>query len=419
MKINFHVLFMGFVMTIPFLHAFSISAWLPLPLYYGIGVLLLYLLSGYHTFFFDKEDIFIIVFLICGILPIVFSVNDVGIKNITHTLAWGITIVIFYFWTNAWFHFANISFVDIGKIATFGLLIASSGVVLDFILANLFGFYLSDILPYSFEEMDVTQSLNGLLFRPRGFSAEPGFTAVVFEMFFPLAWIYLRQNRQKKVLIYSFSIVAYLLLTSAASISALLFASCMSFILFPTKIMNSFIRISVFVFLTFLIMILLFPNILIVLNDIYDQVVGIKIDRMLMSDDIRVKIYESLMQISIYEPQGIGFGTISKLFSNGIARYNDVVLYGPGAINLYLEILIASGICGFLCFLLFVFFKIRKAYKFKNTIETRVILFSLFTVMFHHSLISEVWFPMLWFLLVISNNMANLVNEKKSHLKFY
>lgn len=413
MRIDFRMLFMVFVLTIPFLHAFALSAWLPLPLCFASFVFLTYVIKGNVILNVNKEDIFILCFILLGLLPNIFFVGNIGIKNVTHTLAWGVSIFIFYFWCNTWLRFAKISLLDIGKVSTIALLLASIGVIADFVLANTYGMYLSDIMPYSFDEMDVTQSLGGLFYRPRGFSAEPGFTAMVFEMFFPLSWIYLRSYKGKKWIVYSFSLMAYLLLTSAASICSFILAICVfALIFFSVKTIKLFLKSISVVFVVFIFCWVFFPDIFSIFGDVYHQVIGEKANRMLVDDDIRIKIYKSLTTITILNPQGVGFGTISRLYFDRIVNYDGVLLYGPGAINLYVEVLVATGILGFVNFMLFVFCKIRRVYNYRMEPEVKTILFAFLIVFFHHFFLSEIWFPMFWFLLVLANNMLYFIKNR-------
>ena len=202
--------FKYFLITIPFLHAFAINAWLPLPLVISISCFFIIVFRNKFAFSFRKEDILLLITFFMGVLMNIFYADKIGAKNISHIFAWGTSLFFLYFWTNSWVKFSKLSYYSLGKFSTYALIIVSIGVLFDFLLANIYGFYLSDIIPYSFDEMEKTESLDGLLSRPRGLSAEPGFTAVVFEMFLPLSYLYLKNFKKESFLfIYFRSFVIY------------------------------------------------------------------------------------------------------------------------------------------------------------------------------------------------------------------
>ena len=152
--------------------------------------------------------------------------------------------------------------------------------------------------------------------------------------------------------------------------------------------------------------------------DIFKFIIGEKLDRFFLGDDMRAEILNSLLLIWKSNPFGIGFGSISQSFQLGSKSIGSVSLYGAGALNLYLEILVSCGIIGFLSFITFLSFKIKNVMKSNNRILKKVLLFALFSVLFHHFFISEIWFPMIWVLLALTNNIKTLTmtDNKKSYL---
>ena len=400
--------FKYFLISIPFLHAFAINTWLPLPLLVSIICFFIICFKNKFVVSFRKEDTLLLVTYFIGVFMNIFYSDQIGSKNFTHIIAWSVSLFFFYFWTSSWIKMTKLSFYSLGRFSTYALIIVSIGVLFDFLLANIYGLYLSDIVPYSFDEMDQTQSLDGLLLRPRGLSAEPGFTAVIFEMFLPLSYLYLENFKKRKYFIYLFSIICYLLLTSAASIVSILASYILIQIIFSRK--------KIFFFKLFILSII----ILFLVNfyssfssdfDIFKYVIGEKVDRFLIGDDIRAKIFKSLFSIWESNPLGIGFGTISQSFQIGNKTISSVSLYGAGALNLYLEILVSSGIIGFLSFIFFIFLKIKKVLQFNDTAVNKTLLFALFSVCNHHLFISETWFPMIWVLLALTNNIKTLTRN--------
>ena len=400
--------FKYFLISIPFLHAFAINTWLPLPLLVSIICFFIICFKNKFVVSFRKEDTLLLVTYFIGVFMNIFYSDQIGSKNFTHIIAWSVSLFFFYFWTSSWIKMTKLSFYSLGRFSTYALIIVSIGVLFDFLLANIYGLYLSDIVPYSFDEMDQTQSLDGLLLRPRGLSAEPGFTAVIFEMFLPLSYLYLENFKKRKYFIYLFSIICYLLLTSAASIVSILASYILIQIIFSRK---NFFFFKLFILSIIILFLVNFYSSFSSDFDIFKYVIGEKVDRFLIGDDIRAKIFKSLFSIWESNPLGIGFGTISQSFQIGNKTISSVSLYGAGALNLYLEILVSSGIIGFLSFIFFIFLKIKKVLQFNDTAVNKTLLFALFSVCNHHLFISETWFPMIWVLLALTNNIKTLTRN--------
>lgn len=400
--------FKYFLISIPFLHAFAINTWLPLPLLVSIICFFIICFKNKFVVSFRKEDTLLLVTYFIGVFMNIFYSDQIGSKNFTHIIAWSVSLFFFYFWTSSWIKMTKLSFYSLGRFSTYALIIVSIGVLFDFLLANIYGLYLSDIVPYSFDEMDQTQSLDGLLLRPRGLSAEPGFTAVIFEMFLPLSYLYLENFKKRKYFIYLFSIICYLLLTSAASIVSILASYILIQIIFSRK---KFFFFKLFILSIIILFLVNFYSSFSSDFDIFKYVIGEKVDRFLIGDDIRAKIFKSLFSIWESNPLGIGFGTISQSFQIGNKTISSVSLYGAGALNLYLEILVSSGIIGFLSFIFFIFLKIKKVLQFNDTAVNKTLLFALFSVCNHHLFISETWFPMIWVLLALTNNIKTLTRN--------
>lgn len=399
--------FQYFLISIPFLHAFAYNKFTPLPLLFSVISFFIIGLKNKFFLTFKKEDIFLLITFLMGVIMNVIYSSQIGVKNISHISAWGMTIFFLYFWTSSWLNRIKLSYYLLGKFSTHSLIIVSLGVLFDFILANSYGFYLSDLIPYSFDQMEKTESLLGS--RPRGFSAEPGFSAVVFEMFLPLSYLYLKNFKKRKYIIYFFSILCYLLLTSAASIASILASYVLVKIIF-SKRKDFILKLSIPFFLVFLSI-----NYYTSLNSdfqIFEAIIGIKFDRFLSGEDLRAKILISLISIWKLNPLGLGFGAISQSFQLGAKSIDSITLYGAGALNLYLEILVSCGIIGLLSFIIFLSYKIKNIIKLKNKTLKKVFLLALFSVLFHHFFISEIWFPMIWVLLALTNNFKSLVNAE-------
>ncbi|WP_282125709.1 O-antigen ligase family protein [Marinifilum flexuosum] len=403
------------IITIPFLHAFAINSYLPLPL-------VLTILSCAAVFFCKVrlkiriEDLCILLVLLLGILGFAIRPEFIGAKNLSHSIAWITTIMFFYFWVSYLLFYSKISLNQIAKFATVAIVVSSMGVIADLILSNTVGKYLFEILPFSISEMEASESLGGLIKRPRGLAAEPGFSAIGFEMLFPIAWIYLRdKNRIIKNVVFTFCLFSYLVLTSAASIVSMAVAVTVAFGA-TSSINRIFKGVVIFILLVafgLFIVSIVYPALYEVVISTFDFVIGDKADLMTTGNKgLRRKIYESLLNLIQTEPMGIGFGTLSQYYGNGNRLLNGIPIYGPGAISLYLEVLLASGFIGLISFLCFLFAKIRRLYMIQDLLIRRMFLISIISVSLHHIFLSEIWFPMLWILCALANNISAIMIEQ-------
>ena len=356
-------------------------------------IFIIFIIRNEFKFIFFKEDIFIVLVLLIGLVAQLFHIQQTGIRYLTHLLFWYLSVMLFYFWTLSWIRFSKVGMDQLSVAFIVGSIIAAFGVIIDFILSNIFGFYISDVIPYAMEEMEETKNLYNIFYRPRGFSAEPGFTAVVFEMLVPLSIVYLFKKNKVYFLLFTFFIgLAYLMLTSAASFLSL----ALAFTLFFLIIFNLKYR-----FILAILLFLIYFSFFDYINLYFLDVVVVKLSDVFQGDNDRINIYLSLINLSIEKPFGIGFGALATAFFFD-SFYESSPIYAAGAISLYIEVLIATGLIGLLLFIMFVLFKISRVYFVSNSSESRAILFSILLVASHHVFISEPTFPMFWVLLAIA-----------------
>lgn len=375
------------IASIPFLHAFGFFG-VSLPLVTGaLALAYLFCVNRFKlTLHFSNKDWFLLVPLILGMVALDYS--NIQSTHFNHSILWVVTISIFYFGTKAIVMNSKFSLNGLGGMFFLALCIASLGVIVDFIAINFYGFYLSDVLPYQINEMETTKNFAGSLFRARGFAAEPGFTAMVYEFLLPLGLLYCFKHRQYLMVI-PFIIFGYFILTSGASLGSLLVCLAVFVIGSTKKILYALGLFSVIGFLFS--------------ETIYfyiDQSIGTKLLLWMTGDSLRVQLLESLLPLHLDYPIGVGFGTISHAFeANGYFGQHRLV--GGGALNLYLEIALFSGVVGFVSFLGFLISIFYRSLKLGNRAELTALRFSLFWLLLHHIFLTEYYFPMLWVNLAI------------------
>jgi len=370
------------IISIPFLHAFGFFG-ASLPLVIG-ALALAYLFCANRfrlTLHASGKDWFLLVPLILGMVGLDYF--NIQLTHFHHSMLWVATIFIFYFGTKAIVINSKFSLNDLGGAFFLASCIASLGVIIDFVAINFYGFYLSDVLPYQISEMEATTNFSGSLFRARGFAAEPGFTAMVYEFLLPLGLLYCFKHRQYWMFI-PFIMFSYFILTSGASLGGLLVALAV-FVLGLTR--KIFFTLGFFIVIGFLFS-----------EQIYfyfEQAIGPKVLIVLTGDSLRVRLLESLLPVLLDNPTGVGFGAISHAFeTNGYFGQHRLV--GGGALNLYLEIALISGVVGLVSFLTFLMSVFYRSMKLGNRTELVALRFSLLWLCIHHVFLSEYYFPMLW-----------------------
>ncbi len=377
------------ILSVPFLHIFGPIRGLSVPLLVGSCVVFGFLVVRRFRcrLPFAIEDVFLLFMVFLGVFLIDYS--TLAAKNIFHSGLWMATLGVFYFGTKVLVVNTNVTASQLKFFFFLALCVTSVGVTADFYTANFLGYYLSDILPYNMGEMKLTKNFSKLLFRARGFAAEPGFTAMVYEMLLPLGILYCRKCPAALILL-PWIFACYLILTSAASLAGL--ALCLPMLFVALKF-----RQVVWLVIAMLVITLLF---LAEIQHYLEHSIGIKISLWLSGESVRYKIYESLLPVIANNPAGIGFGSLSQAYAQ-TGHFGGVRLIGAGAINLYLEIAVFSGLLGIASFLIFL---ARHSYRFwslSKTPEVYALGFSFVWLAFHHALLTEYYFPMLWMVLAL------------------
>jgi hypothetical protein len=394
-----------FIVLMPFLHALSIGTWGPLPLVFAAATLLLGMMAGaHHWMWLQKSDLLLLGMIACGVLAIAMNSEYAGPKNFNHTVALIVTITVFYLWMRAWLLSSQISLEQIGAAATLSLLIAAFAVVFEFWSANGPGFYLADFLPYPTDDMSNALVLDEYK-RPRGLSAEPGFTAMVFEALAPLAYIYLRNRRQLALTVLPIVLLGFALTFSAGGFSSLLVAALL---------LASVGRGTAFKVLILVLAVaggLLFVFGSDAIAEIGTQIVGRKIVGLFVQSDVdigdatgRYEAYRAGFEMFDAYPGGIGWGMVSQMFDSGRALPGVPLLTSRGLLSFYLEILVSAGFVGLILFAIFHGLKILQLVR-TRVPHAPVVLFGLLTLSLHHAFVLEFWFPMLWFYFSLSDVM--------------
>lgn len=394
----------AFIFSFQFLHALSPSVYVPLSFIIAMVMFLFHLSMGIPArSYFRKSDYLLLGTFLLGIFPLVKFRNQAGIQNVLYSAVWMGVPLLYYLWGRIWLFASGVTMDQLGKAALVTVIFLSFAIVVEFILANATGHYLSDYLPFSISKFPEANVLGDDYLRPRGFSSEAGFTAVVFEALLPLAVFYLHKN---KSIIWLFGLVvapAIFLLFSAALWLSLLMAF-LFYIIFYSE--NKIYGLSCFAgFIAVVVILYLSVS---QFEYFLDQIIVRKLLEFSSSSEVvvtewtagRPEAYSLGLQLLTDFPFGIGWGMLSQMFtSNNLLPGVDVVK-NTGLISLPLEIFVSSGVLGGCFFLCFLGMKLRQTFRSRSEIAPYLFI-ALTTVSLHHTIILEFTFPMFWFLLAL------------------
>lgn len=401
-----------YVGLLPFVSALSLGPWLPLPLLLMIGyapwVVFRRGTSAFRVCF--RRDLPFYVMYLLGILAMLISPVAPGGKSINYLFAVLVTFGFFYLMARELLVEQGITWDWIGRAARISLGFLAGAVILEFITASWFGKFISDFIPFAHSDLNVSYLVNEHFRRPRGFTKEPGFTAVAFECLWPLTWI----GRPKASwtpawwglqLIY---LVAFLLLASAAGMGCLAVSGFLVWI-FKSRNFKALLKVGLPIAAA-LALIAATPA----GGDILWTVVGRKLhlfgvgeieeltDKLTAVE--RLARYEAGIRILASYPLGVGWGGVSEAFGQRISLTGGLFFEGTGLINLFLDFAVASGVIGLICFLMFVGRKWSAVLSNGRPLSLWVSI-ALISVSLHHVFITEFHMPFLWFLLALADRV--------------
>jgi hypothetical protein len=389
----------AYIVLIPFLHALS-----PVPIQ-SLGFFLIVAMSPAIALARSKgqksmvgQDVLLGVALCWGGVAWLFYQVPVEVDRIQGALQWISSSIISLWLVRRLIIVSRVRLEDIGRVASVAVLVLSLAIVADFYLANYRSEYLSDIIPFSVSDFPKAEIL-GIFERPRGLTVEAGFNGIIYECLLPLAFYYflLRKSLLALVALASSAVGMLLILSSATLLS---FASAGA-ALYLLKKRSFFGLIFTFVILPGLLYLAL-------TNQLLFNLFGYKIAAFLNLSNYGVAgsgagrqgAFFYGFQLFIEHPFGIGWGTVLQE-ANIPGTLIDIYLDGNSLISLWLELLVATGLVGFVC-IASIFWKNVRGLAQDPAPASGFVMVSLTAVMTHHLFIYDLWFPMIWFSLALA-----------------
>lgn len=350
--------------------------------------------AGYS---YEKSNILVFVLSLWGVIAWIFYKAPVEEGRIQGLLWWLASFYILWLGVRRWILISRVSFDEISRTSFYAIISISTLVIIEFVLVNTRHVYFSDFLPFAAGNFPSANLFTASLFRPRVFAAEAGFTSMVLELLIPLSIPHFRQvSRSAKAAFVSVCILALVLLFSTTTFLAAGVAIALL----------QAIRLNHRGFVIFTVVLLLAAYVIIINSDFFFSIAGYKIAAFFdtlnysHSSGTRQEALSAGFQLLMDKPFGIGWGTVLQEAKTSGSMIDDMIA-GTGLINLWLELGVATGVVGAMAFGAFIISTLVDLARSSRS-EAHLCFLSLCMLTIHHFGVYEVWFPMFWFALALS-----------------
>jgi O-antigen ligase len=389
----------AYLLALPVSHAFDIHAWLPWPF------LILLVSLPFSLWFIARErqyqntlhvwDLWIIALLVwlyvMTVADIIYRGGAPQEKELPHLLSYFGVIAVYYFGTKFLIFAGGMSAERINKFAAISFVIVILFACFEFVGKTYLGIDVDSYVPRVFDD-EYNPLQGGILIRARGFASESGNFAMYLEVLMPIVaghyWMVRRTGLA--ALMIAIGVIGLLLTFSAAAFVALPCALFTTFILrwaIRTRVPGEVKRSRGF-------------GVLLVAVPIVIAVA--------LSSQFDFEVFRSLYEKVTFVEEGSARDRLGR-WEEAIERIRENPLIGTGAggfleggvlrfgvVNWWLQILLESGLVGFLLlagFICHVFFvAVRK--HLNPGFAVGILAASL-----HYVVISDYWLPWLWFAL--------------------
>ncbi|WP_372780323.1 O-antigen ligase family protein [Priestia aryabhattai] len=414
MILSLYLMFLGFV------SAFALNAYVPIPMIFAVLLLCkssLTIMKSNKMQLINQNAILLMYFLFV-ILGLSFLLQSFRLgfqsKGLSHFISY--LVIIMYYVVIEWsFIKEKITIQKIFKYISFGVVFVSIITLLEFVCKNFLYVDFDKFIPRKDVQQFYTLYNTGFmwLYRARGTAEESGHNAMYLTMFLPFVFYYYRVMVKKKVkMILSCGLVIAAIITTFSTIGfvELLVVGALVFIV---KIISKFkkgLKMRQWLFIFYLIGGIVIAYLIFKGNGKLDLTAfqGM-IDKITFTNTTsagdRMNRWANALHIFADHPL-LGGGP-------GIAAIEG----GTGSTNMYLEFLAETGMVGLITFLLMMFMNFRLIFKIKGS-KKYVYLFSFLTMAIHLMVISNYWYPWMWFLFaVISYNSRVQKSDSNSDLE--
>lgn len=400
------VLLLSYLALMPFLHALS-----PLPII-AANALILACVTPFvlakrptHSDGFLTTNFLLAVVWIYGIVAWVWQPYPIMEDRWQATIQWAFSFMFLWIVVRRWIAVSGVSFSSISTVAFFTSIFLGFSIIIEFFTLNALGFYFSDFLPFSTENLPFANIFGSALIRPRAFSAEAGFTSMVLELTIPLSLIYWSRASffAKMNFIVSCACGAFMLFSLVSIISIL----CAIFILGSLRKKKIFTKSLLLLGVSIITLTQFFA---IGVDDLpfYKIYAFFDPSAYYYAEGSRQETLSAGLALLRQNPLGFGWGLVlqeSKIPGSEIDR----MIFGSGLINLWLEMAVAIGVIltlvviGHVCSILVNLLRVK-------TKEADICFVCVCSLALHHVAVFELWFPMFWFALALAQVLLAKAN---------
>jgi hypothetical protein len=392
------ILLCCYVALMPFLHGLS-----PFPII-ALNSLILMAVAPFvmassvpRSYQFSSGNFFALAILLYGTLAWLWSPLEVQQDRWQAALQWAFSTLALFILVRRWIIVSQIKFEIISKICFFSAIFLGISSVAEFILVNSTGLFFSNLIYFSVDTFTDANIFSSSIMRPRVFSAEAGFTSMIFELLIPMGIVhFLNCGLALRTLFVASCLFGLIVLFSMASILSMTIAI---FIFNVLKKNSAPMKFAVAAFAAGYIVVVMsgieLSNLpFYKVTEFFDQ------SNYSQSEGSRQETLAAGAKLIRENPLGIGWGTVlqeSKIPGTDIDR----MIFGSGLISLWLELAVAIGFVGFLFPAYYVCRALSQISKVQG-LPASCCFVSLCSLTVHHFAVFEVWFPMFWFALALS-----------------
>lgn len=389
----------AYILLLPFLSAFALASFLPLPMLLLLGAIGWTFFTGRLKIIFEQWDLLLVGLIVLSLLAIYSAPSYVGPTTVKHTVALVGTIVMYYFCVRSLLLRVPIHRV-VPHAITWMVVLLSCYVIFEFVVTNAYGVDIEAYVPhYRLGAHPNDATIFGLFIRPRGLAEEAGHSSLLYEIGLPLSYLYVRNlSWYQQVLYYALGLIAFFMLFSVGGIISLATATSVVGLL---RLKGQYFRWIAVVILFGAFIYTVQPALVdSALFTISAKVqVGNEGSR---SANTRLQAARKSWGIVREYPTGVGWGTIYDVRKD--RRKIAQTIPPKSTISLVMEILVASGFIGLLVFIIFVLSKVFRLFSMKDEM-TDALLVAMGSIALHYVFISNFWFPIPWFVFALTDVM--------------
>jgi O-antigen ligase len=381
-----------FILSLSFTSAFQVFKLFALPLLIAgvawVAVMNKGLVSGrIDASLLRREDLAIIAFIAVGAVAVFLQDEGVVTKNIQYT---GRYVAIFglYLFTVAVLA-AIVNRKTLLNTLAISVAIAAGFGIAEFMLRNVWDFRIEQYLYRSLRPTEIA-AFGGDIVRARSFTEEPGAFALFVITLAPVAVFGILKWRRKRyaVLFVTLAVAALAISFSAGGVVGATFALLTGGLVYVTRAKVKWFAMHRLIFVVLLIL----PAIGIVMistGDLLDPIISKLTLQSPVVQEQRVDRWATGVALFYQEPVlGHGFGSIWLL--------ND----GVSFINWYVDILVETGLVGFVLMWIFLVATLFRAYRLESNAAPFYVA-GLMGALVQYAAISTFWYPWIWFVVIL------------------